>query len=130
MSLTSCSEGIPAPALLADLFRSEGRQREGTRPCKCCWFIPALVQWNSFAGSGGMISWRDPLRGWEKDECCSLHSVEPALERSCVTGRAMEGGCIISCEGCHSMVVPNMECQQQGKLDMISQIINLSFEWL
>lgn len=67
----------------------EGGQREGTRPCKCSWFIPALVQWGSSAGSGGVTQLEGPtalLQGWEKDEGSSLHSVEPALERSCVRG--------------------------------------------
>lgn len=67
----------------------EGEQREGTRSCKCSWFIPALVQWGSSAGSGGVTQLEGPtalLQGWEKDEGSSLHSVEPALERSCVRG--------------------------------------------
>lgn len=88
--LWACNEGLPAPALLADLFRRWGRQRKGTRPCKWSWFIPALLQWGSFAGTGGMTQlerskagrrvsvapctqWSQPWRGavWEGAGGCT-----------------------------------------------------------
>lgn len=35
----------PCTCTVAELSRGEGRQREGTRPYKCSWFVPALAQW-------------------------------------------------------------------------------------
>lgn len=86
VSLTSCSEGVPAPALLVDLFCRWGKAPD-LADCSC--FIPALVQWGSSAGNGAVTQLERPtalLQGWEKDECSSLHSVESALKRSCVRG--------------------------------------------
>lgn len=91
----------------------EGRQRKGTRPYKWSWFILALVQWGSFAGSGGMERPTALLQGWEKGECCSLPSAEPALERSCVRGDAA-GPCWPEGSACGSGGLGAKGCAEHG----------------
>lgn len=46
------------------------------------------------------------------------------------TEKMVEEGWVIFFEGCHSVVVPNVESMQWVKLEQVSWAINLRFEWL